>query len=80
MRQLGWAGAFLVFVLAVTMAGAIVAMLVSAWMVEGTLEVVPFAIFGAVTTFAGVLAARVLLAVPDRLAAVLPVPEPVSGR
>lgn len=65
---------------AVTMAGAIVAMLVSAWMVEGTLEVVPFAIFGAVTTFAGVLAARVLLAVPDRLAAVLPVPEPVSGR
>ena len=65
---------------AVTMAGAIVAMLVSAWMVEGTLEVVPFAIFGAVTTFAGVLAARVLLAVPDRLAAVLPVREPVSGR
>lgn len=65
---------------AVTMAGAIVAMLVSAWMVEGTLEVVPFAIFGAVTAFAGVLAARVLLAVPDRLAAVLPVPEPVSGR
>lgn len=65
---------------AVTMAGAIVAMLVSAWMVEGTLEVVPFAIFGAVTAFAGVLAARVLLAVPDRLAAVLPVPEPVSVR
>lgn len=65
---------------AVTMAGAIVAMLVSAWMVEGTLEVVPFAIFGAVTAFAGVLAARVLLAVPDRLTAVLPVPEPVSGR
>ncbi|CAL8967622.1 hypothetical protein PROP_00084 [Propionicimonas sp. T2.31MG-18] len=65
---------------AVTMAGAIVAMLVSAWMVEGTLEVVPFAIFGAATTFAGVLAARVLLAVPDRLAAVPPVPEPVSGR
>lgn len=65
---------------AVTMAGAIVAMLVSAWMVEGTLEVVPFAIFGAVTTFAGVLAARVLLAVPDRLAVVPPVPEPVSGR
>lgn len=65
---------------AVTMAGAIVAMLVSAWMVEGTLEVVPFAIFGAVTAFAGVLAARVLLAVPHRLAAVLPVPEPVSGR
>lgn len=65
---------------AVTMAGAIVAMLVSAWMVEGTLEVVPFAIFGAVTAFAGVLAARVLLAVPDRLAVVLPVPEPVSGR
>lgn len=65
---------------AVTMAGAIVAMLVSAWMVEGTLEVVPFAIFGAVTAFAGVLAARVLLAVPDRLAVVPPVPEPVSGR
>ena len=45
---------------AVTMAGAILAMLISAWMVEGSLEVVPFAIFLGVTVFAGLLAVRVL--------------------
>jgi hypothetical protein len=47
---------------AVTMAGAILAMLVSAWMVEGSLEVVPFAIFTCVTVFAGWLAVGVLRA------------------
>ena len=48
---------------AVTMAGAILAMLVSAWMVEGSLEVVPFGIFLAVTVFAGWLAVGVLRSV-----------------
>ncbi len=54
---------------AVTMAGAIVAMLVSAWIVEGAAEVVPLALFGAATAFAGVLVVRVLATVPDRLEA-----------
>ena len=45
---------------AVTIAGAILAMLLSAWMVEGSLEVVPFAVFLGVTVFAGWLAVGVL--------------------
>ena len=61
---------------AVTMAGAIVAMLVSAWFVEGRLDVVPFLIFGGATAFAGYLAARVLAACPDRLGAEVRVPVP----
>jgi hypothetical protein len=61
-RPAGHLLAALFSVKAVTMAGAIVAMLVSAWLVEGTLEVVPFAIFAGVTVFAGVLAGKVLLA------------------
>ncbi|HEY3339820.1 MAG TPA: hypothetical protein VGK18_15060 [Propionicimonas sp.] len=63
-RPAGHLLAALFSVKAVTMAGAILAMLISAWLVEGGLEVVPFAIFGAVTVFAAVLAARVLLAAP----------------
>lgn len=42
----------------VTMAGAICAMLVSAAIVEGALEVVPFTIFGAATLAAGLIAWR----------------------
>ncbi len=61
---------------AVTMAGAIVAMLVSAWFVEGRLDVVPFLIFGGAAAFAGYLAARVLAACPDRLGAEVRVPVP----
>jgi hypothetical protein len=56
--------AALLSVKAVTLAGAIVAMLVSAWQVEGTLEIVPSAIFLTVTVYAGWLAVRVLRSVP----------------
>lgn len=41
---------------AVTMSGAIVAMLVSAWIVEGSLEVAPFAMFSLATALAGAIA------------------------
>lgn len=47
----------------VTMAGAICAMLVSAALVEGSLEVVPFVMFAAVTIASGVLAWRMLRSV-----------------
>ena len=63
-RPAGFLLAALFSVKAMTMAGAIVAMLVSAWLVEGSLEVVPFAIFAGVTLFAGWLAARVLRSAP----------------
>lgn len=63
-RPVGHLLAALFTVKAVTMAGAIVAMLVSAALVEGRLEVVPFAIFGAVTLFAGWLAVAVLRSAP----------------
>jgi hypothetical protein len=53
----------LLMVKALSMAIAIMAMLISAWQVEGSLEVVPFVIFTLVAVFAGWLAARVLLAV-----------------
>jgi hypothetical protein len=59
-RPAGHLLAALFSVKAVTMAGAILAMLISAWMVEGSLEVVPFAIFSGVTLFAGWLAVGVL--------------------
>lgn len=62
-HRVGYLLAALFSVKAVTMAGAIVAMGVSAWMVEGRLEVIPFAIFTAVTGFAGWLAFRVLRSV-----------------
>lgn len=64
-RPAGHLLAALFSVKAVTMAGAIMAMGVSAWMVEGRLEVIPFAIFTAVTGFAGWLAVQVLRASPD---------------
>lgn len=63
-RPAGHLVAALFSVKAVTMAGAILAMLVSAWMVEGSFEVVPFAIFLGVTVFAGWLAVRVLHSAP----------------
>ena len=55
--------AALLMVKGVSMAVAIMAMLVSAWQVEGRLEVVPFAIFAVAAGFAGWLAARVLVSV-----------------
>lgn len=48
-----------------TMAGAICAMLISAAIVEGSLEVVPFAIFGAAAVTSGVLAWRMLANVAE---------------
>lgn len=63
-HRLGFVLGALFTVKAATMAGAIVAMLVSAWLVEGRLEVVSFAIFLAVTVFAGWLAVGVLRSVP----------------
>ncbi len=65
-RPAGLLLAALSSVKAVTMAGAILAMLISAWLVEGSLEVVPFAIFCCVTVFAGWLAVGVLRSVPVR--------------
>ena len=66
-HRVGYLLAAMFSVKAVTMAGAIVAMLVSAWMVEGKLELVPFLIFGGATVFAGFLAIKVLASCPDRL-------------
>lgn len=71
-HRVGYLLGALFSVKAVTMAAAIVAMLVSAWIVEGRLDVVPFAIFGTATALAGVLAARVLAACPDRLGSGVP--------
>jgi hypothetical protein len=48
-----------------TMAGAICAMLVSAAFVEGSLEVAPFAVFGAFAVTSGVLAWRMLAKVAE---------------
>ncbi len=77
-HRVGYVLAALFSVKAVTMAGAIVAMLLSAWAVEGRLEVVPFAIFGAATLFAGFLSVRVLASCPDRLAGTA-APEAVAA-
>lgn len=54
----------------VTMAGAICAMLISAALLEGQLEVVPFAIFGAATTLFGLLAWRILGSIREGVPAV----------
>ena len=51
---------------AATMAGAILAMLISAWLVEGSFEAVPFVIFLGVTAFAGWLAMGVLRSAAGR--------------
>lgn len=68
-HRAGYLLAPLFTVKAATMAGAILAMLISAWLVEGTLEVVPFAIFAAVTTGAAWLAVRVLRSIPGQVRA-----------
>ncbi len=78
-HRFGYVLGALFTVKAVTMAGAIVAMLISAWMVEGSLEVVPFVLFGAATTFAGVLAAKVLASCPDAVRVDVPAAEVVEA-
>lgn len=55
-KPVGYLLAAVFSVKGVTMAGAIVAMLVSAWIVEGTLEVAPFALFSLATAVAGTIA------------------------
>ena len=50
----------------VTMSGAIVAMLVSAWMVEGSLDVAPFAMFSIATAVAGTLAYLVFRSIGEQ--------------
>ena len=57
-RPWGYLLATVLAVKGVAMAGAICAMVVSAALVEGPLEVVPFAIFAVATVAAGVLAAK----------------------
>lgn len=55
-KPVGYLLAAVFSIKAVTMSGAIVAMLVSAWMVEGSLEIAPFALFSLATAFAGAIA------------------------
>lgn len=55
-RPAGYLLAAVFSVKGVTMSGAIVAMLVSAWIVEGAPEVLPLALFSAVTAVAGAIA------------------------
>jgi hypothetical protein len=65
-RPVGYLLAAVFAVKGVTMSGAIVAMLISAWIVEGTLESVPFAIFVGATLAAGAIAVLVFRSVlPD---------------
>jgi hypothetical protein len=59
-RPVGFVLAPVFAVKGVTMSGAICAMLLSAWVVEGTLDVVFFAIFGVATAIAGLLAFLIL--------------------
>lgn len=62
-----------------TMASAICAMLVSAALVEGRLEVVPFAVFGAAAATSGVLAWRMLASVREEPAAEAASPSAVGA-
>lgn len=55
-RPVGYLLAAVFSVKGVTMSGAIVAMLVSAWIVEGRLEVAPFGLFSLATLVAGAIA------------------------
>lgn len=59
-RPIGYLVAPAFAVKGVTMAAAICAMLLSAWAVEGTLELAPFAVFAAIALASGALAWRML--------------------
>ncbi len=63
----------------VSMSAAICAMLVSAWMVEGALEVGPFALFGGATLVAGGLAWASLRHAPGAVDAVPTASDPAAG-
>lgn len=62
-KPVGYLLAAVFAVKGVTMAGAIVAMLISAWIVEGTPEIPPLVLFSAATAVAGVIAFFVLKSV-----------------
>ncbi len=64
-RPVGYLLAAMFSVKGVTMAGAIVAMLVSAWVVEGSLDVAFFAVFSAATVVSGVLALLVFRSIRE---------------
>jgi len=70
-RPVGYLMSSVVAIKGVTMSGAIVAMLVSAWMVEGKPDVMGFALFGGATLAVGWLAVRVYANVSEeRLAGI----------
>jgi len=64
-KPVGYLLAAVFSVKGVTMSGAIVAMLVSAWIVEGRLDVAPFALFSVATLVAGIIAFFVLTSVRE---------------
>lgn len=64
-KPVGYLLAAVFSVKGVTMSGAIVAMLVSAWIVEGKLELPPFVLFSAATLIAGVIAVLILRSVRE---------------
>lgn len=64
----------------VTMAGAICAMLLSAWAVEGRLEVAPFAVFAAFALASGALAARMMRSVREPATAEKPSAQVATAR
>jgi hypothetical protein len=68
-RPVGYLLAAVFSVKGVTMSGAFVAMLVSAWIVEGTLDVGPFILFSVATLVAGVIAVLVMRSVRDAMSA-----------
>lgn len=69
-RPAGYLLAAVFSVKGVTMSGAIVAMLVSAWIVEGAPEVPPLMLFSAATLISGVIAALILRSVREEAPAV----------
>ncbi|HUV14956.1 MAG TPA: hypothetical protein VMW28_00145 [Pelolinea sp.] len=52
---------------AVAIAAAITAMLISAWLVEGLLDLIPFAIFVSITAIAVWLALKLYQSLPRQL-------------
>lgn len=64
-RPVGYLLAAVFSIKGVTMSGAIVAMLISAWIVEGTPEVPPLVLFSAATIISGVLALLIFRSARD---------------
>lgn len=64
----------------VTMSGAICAMLLSAWIVEGRLDAAPLALFGVATAVAGWLAYKTLRSLDERVASPRPIDAPMTHK